>query len=64
MTKRELLIGQIQKVPDSLIEEVLDFISFLKSKVLKEKHHPLFISESSLQKDWLRPEEEESWKNL
>ncbi|MGJ3248668.1 MAG: DUF2281 domain-containing protein [Elainellaceae cyanobacterium] len=32
MTFREQLIREIEQVPDSLVEEVLDFLLFLKSK--------------------------------
>ncbi|MGJ3253436.1 MAG: DUF2281 domain-containing protein [Elainellaceae cyanobacterium] len=32
MTSREQLIREIEQVPDSLVEEVLDFLLFLKNK--------------------------------
>jgi hypothetical protein len=44
--------------------EVLDFIKFLKTKVIKERMNIAIASESSLKKDWLKPEEEEAWQNL
>jgi hypothetical protein len=36
MSKRELLIDEIKQVPESLIDEVLDFVHFLKTKVTKD----------------------------
>ncbi|MFQ6093184.1 MAG: DUF2281 domain-containing protein [bacterium] len=64
MTKRELILGEIEQIPEPLFEEVLDFIRFLKTKALKGKLETTIASESSLKKDWLRPEEDEAWQNL
>ena len=40
------------------------FIQFLKTKIIKEKLDISIASESSLKKDWLRPEEDEAWQSL
>jgi len=62
--KKELLINEIEQVPESFLDEVLDFIYFLKAKIIKKRLGTAIASESSLKKDWLRPEEDEAWKNL
>ncbi|WP_281054736.1 hypothetical protein [Thermodesulfatator indicus] len=41
---------------------MIDFIEFLKLKI--EKNETLFLSEKSLAKEWLLPEEDEAWKDL
>ena len=64
MSKKELLINEIQQVPEPFLDEVLDFIKFLKTKVIKERMNTAIVSESSLKKDWLKPEEDEAWQNL
>lgn len=64
MGKKELLISEIEKVPEAFLDEVLDFIHFLKTKTIKEKLNTAIASESSLKKDWLRPEEDEAWQSL
>ena len=64
MSTKELLINEIDEVPEPLLIEVLDFVHFLKEKVVREKLDISIMSESSLSKDWLRPEEEEAWQNL
>lgn len=64
MGKKELLISEIEQVPESFLDELLDFIHFLKTKVIKEKLNTAIASESSLKKDWLRPEEDEAWQSL
>nr|WP_290224276.1 DUF2281 domain-containing protein [Trichocoleus desertorum] len=37
MTAKELIIQELEKVPESLLEEVLDFLRFLKMK--QERAH-------------------------
>lgn len=64
MSKKELLISEIEKVPEPFLDEVLDFIYFLKTKVIKERLDTAIASESSLKKDWLKPEEDEAWQSL
>ena len=64
MSPKEILLREIEKVPENLIEEVLDFIKFLKHKNDTNKFQITTASESSLKKDWLRPEEDEAWQHL
>jgi hypothetical protein len=61
---KELLLEEINQIPEELLAEVLDFLQFLKSKHLQAKLEVSVLSESSLQKDWLKPEEDEAWQNL
>lgn len=58
MTKKELLINEIDHIPENLIDEVIDFVQFLKAKKIKENLEVTIASESSLSKDWLSEEEE------
>ena len=64
MRKKELVMTEIEHVPEPLLDGVLDFIHFLKTKTLKERLDTAIASESSLEKDWLKPEEDEAWQNL
>ncbi len=64
MHKKELVINEIEHVPEPLLDEVLDFIHFLKTKMTKERIDTAIASESPLEKDWLKPEEDEAWQNL
>ncbi len=64
MTTKELIATEIKKIPEPLLVEVLDFIRFLEAKVLEKRMETAIISEASLKKDWLRPEEDEAWRNL
>jgi hypothetical protein len=64
MITKDLLINEIEEVPEPFLAEVLDFVHFLKGKLAREKLDGTIMSESSLGKDWLRPEEDEAWRNL
>ena len=64
MGKKELLLSEIEQVPEAFLDEVLDFIHFLKTKIIKERLNTAIASESSLKKDWLKSEEDEYWKDL
>ncbi len=64
MSTKELLINEIEDAPEPLLSEVLDFVHFLKAKTIREKLDITIMSESSLEKDWLKPEEDAAWQNL
>ena len=64
VAKVELIVTEIEQVPESFLEEILDFIRFLKIKAKTNKLETMIASESSLKRDWLRPEEDEAWRDL
>lgn len=64
MRNRTSLIKEIETVPEPLLDEVMDFIKFLKAKSVREGMYTAIASESSLNKDWLCAEEDEAWRDL
>ncbi len=64
MSKKELLFSEIENVPEPFLDEVLDFVHHLKTKIIKERMDLAVMSESSLKKDWLTSEEDEAWQGL
>jgi predicted Zn-dependent protease with MMP-like domain len=60
--KTELILKELEDMPDEFIEEVLDIILLLKAKPSQEKLETFILSESALKKDWLKTEEEEAWR--
>ena len=64
MNTKELLLQEIEQVPEPILEEVLDFLRYLKAHKVFQKQEATLLSEASLAKDWLRPEEEEAWRDL
>lgn len=51
-------------MPEPFLDEVLDFVYFLKTKIVKERLDTAIASESSLKRDWLKAEEDEAWQSL
>lgn len=64
MNVKKLIIQEIEQVPEPLLEEVLDFLRFLKAKQSRERLETAILSETSLQKEWLSQEEDEAWQGL
>jgi hypothetical protein len=64
MNTKELLINEIKEAPEPLLTEVLDFVHFLKAKIVREELDIAIMGESALSKDWMKPEEDEAWQNL
>jgi hypothetical protein len=64
MTKKELLINEIEQAPEPILEEMLEYVHFLKEKMARQQMETALASESSLGKDWLKPEEDAAWQNL
>ncbi len=59
-----MILKEIEVFPEPYLEEILDFIRFLKDKAMKTRMESAILSESVLSRDWLSPEEEEAWKDL
>jgi len=61
---KEILLKELENIPEPAMAEVLDFVRFIKAKAFRENFSTVLLSEQSLGKDWLRPEEDEAWSNL
>lgn len=64
MSTKELILKEIEQVPEPWLEEILHFVRFLKSQHWEENLEISLLSETSLRKDWLKPEEDEAWRDL
>ena len=64
MEMKELVIQEIERIPEKYLEEVLEFIRSLELKGYEKMIGTAIASEKSLEKEWLKPEEDEAWKNL
>jgi len=65
MEVEEQIIRELHLVPRQHYREILDFIREKKKKKAgKILSETALASESSLKKDWLRPEEDEAWADL
>ena len=64
MDRKEALIREAENLPTVFLQEVLDFVQFLKDKATQENLETALLSESALGKHWLKPEEDEAWQGL
>ena len=64
MEVKELILREIENVPEPYLIEILDLIRFLEAKALEQKMELTIASETSLKKDWLKSEEDEAWRDL
>ena len=64
ISKIDQIIEELNKFPENLLDEIFDYVKYLKGKFIKENMETVLLSESSLKKDWARPEEDEAWQNL
>ena len=62
--EKELVMHEMEGLPAPFVQEVLDFVRFLKVKVAQEGLETTLLSEPVLGRDWLRPEEDEAWRDL
>ena len=64
MATKERVLTEIDKVPAEYYDILLNFINALKNRPASSAAETALMSESSLAKDWLKPEEDEAWANL
>jgi Protein of unknown function (DUF2281) len=64
MNDKEQLIADIDMLPEPLVQEVLGFVEFLRAKLVGDSTELAVASESSLKKNWLRPEQEVAWQMM
>nr|MDO8084964.1 hypothetical protein [Candidatus Sigynarchaeum springense]MDO8118787.1 DUF2281 domain-containing protein [Candidatus Sigynarchaeota archaeon] len=62
--KKRHLLDEIEGLPDSSLDEVLDFVRFMKFKLKSVSLETALLSEPALKKDWERPEEDRAWSKL
>ena len=64
MEVKELILKEIHRVPEQYLPEILDFIRCVEARAPVGGLGTAIASESSLEKDWISPEEDEAWQNL
>lgn len=65
----DFIVKEIDALPPELLKEVADYINYVKYKYrIKDETDKIdditLASEDSLAKDWMKPEEDEAWKDL
>jgi hypothetical protein len=63
MSKKEIIVQELESVQEKDFDTLLVFIHSLKSRNAEDAA-PTLLAESSLMKDWLSHEEEAAWADL
>ena len=63
MSTKELIMEEVENLPEDLQREVYEFARFLREKS-EERFNGLLLSESALSNEWDTPEENTAWANL
>ena len=63
MSKREFLAKEAMIEPEQIIDKLVDYLMFLKSKSAEPNYDSMLLSYPTLSKDWLSPEEDAAWKD-
>jgi hypothetical protein len=62
---KQLLLNEIEMIPESTLKEVLDFLLFIKARESQQEQLEIsLLSEPLLAEDWLTPEEDAAWQHL
>ena len=64
MTNRAVLLQEIETLPKACVNEVVDFVAWIKQRKISRIPETMLLSEASLSKDWDTPEEDEAWALL
>jgi hypothetical protein len=64
MTVREQAIQEIERAPEEIVREALDFLRFITAKLQADRLGTARASEAALAKDWDTRDEDEAWANL
>ena len=58
------LVNKIESLPPECLQELMDFVEYLRLKHLKSIPETMILSEKSLAEYWDTPEEDEAWADL
>jgi hypothetical protein len=62
---KQLLLNEIETIPESTLKEVLDFLLFIKARESQQEQLEIsLLSEPLLAEAWLTPEEDAAWQHL
>lgn len=64
MSRKNVLIREIEDISEDKLQEVIDFVRLLKLSRQEEELETTLLSEASLAKDWMKPEEDAAWSDL
>ena len=64
MVAMKQLVREIETLSPDYIQEVINFVGYLKHKKIALISETMLLSEKSLAENWDTPEEDDLWANL
>ncbi|MEM8723700.1 MAG: DUF2281 domain-containing protein [Cyanobacteria bacterium P01_G01_bin.39] len=64
MNEKEIIVRELDQVPNSLLPKVLEFVKSVQDTSQVEQLETTLLSEAALAQDWLAPEEDQAWQDL
>jgi hypothetical protein len=64
MTAKEAIVQAVEDLPDDCLDDLVRYVEVLRRRAAVRAMPTAMASEAVLAKDWLRPEEEEAWRDL
>ncbi|MBU4271643.1 MAG: DUF2281 domain-containing protein [Planctomycetes bacterium] len=64
MTTKEAILKAVEDLPEKCLDELASYAELLRRKTAVQSSPTALASERTLAKDWLRPEEDEAWRDL
>ena len=64
MTLKETIVQAVEDLPEDCLDDLAHYFESLRRRAALRAAPTALASEAVLAKDWLRPEEDEAWRNL
>ncbi len=64
MTAKEAIVRAVEDLPEECLEDLARYVEKLRQRAALHAVPTALASEAVLAKDWLRPEEDEAWRDL
>ena len=64
MTAKEAIVQAVEDLPDECLDDLAHYVGTLRQKSALRIVPTALATEAVLAKDWLRPEEDEAWRDL
>jgi hypothetical protein len=64
MTAKEAILKAVEDLPEECLDDLARYVEELRQKTALRAAPTASASEAVLAKDWLRPEEDEAWRDL
>jgi hypothetical protein len=64
MTAKEAIVQAVEELPDDCLDDLAHYVEALRHRTALHSVPTALASEAVLAKTWLRPDEDEAWRDL